>query len=170
MGQGRSNGRLPGCRVKHRLKANWLEMVDKDRLVPRVETVINEPDEFRVRRRVRRGGRRVTAWVPLRKSVATLFRYREISLQSNARDLNALAQVDSDLRTRLDPSAFRLHDDPRKRSAQVSRLLHRLHVYRLVAKIPRSRRWRVTDFGWRVMSTALQLRYREFPAAFAAAA
>ena len=217
------HGRLPGCRVKHRMKANWIKMYDKDGLVLRVETVINEPDEFRVRRRVHRGGRRVTAWVPLRKSVAYLFRYREISLQSNARYLNALAQVDDptegvraldslttrkntaaarpvkpfhplsrpdtqlfaalmrgeqalhgftnrDLSNKLDPSAFRLDDDPRKRSAQVSRLLHRLHVYRLVAKIPRSRRWRVTDFGWRVMSAALQLRYREFPAAFAAAA
>ena len=56
--------------------------------------MINEPEEFRVRRRFRRGRRRVTAWVPLRKSVAYLFRYREISLQSNSRYLNALAEVD----------------------------------------------------------------------------
>jgi hypothetical protein len=63
-------------------------------VVLRVETVLNQPEGFRVRRQVRRGGRRVTAWVPLRKSVAYLFRYREISLQSNSRYLNALAQVD----------------------------------------------------------------------------
>ena len=88
------HGRLPGCRVKHRMKGNWIKMYDKDGLVLRVETVINDPGEFRVRRRVRRGGRRVTAWVPSRKSVATLFRYREISLQGNTRDLNALAQVE----------------------------------------------------------------------------
>ncbi|MFQ5829408.1 MAG: hypothetical protein ACE5JD_09685 [Candidatus Methylomirabilia bacterium] len=48
-------------------------------------------EEFRVRRRVRRRGRRKTDWVPLRKSVAYLFRYREISLQCNSRYLAALA-------------------------------------------------------------------------------
>ena len=60
-----------------------------------------------------------------------------------------------DLGGKLSPSALRLHADPRKRSAQISRLLHRLHVHRLVAKIPGSRRWRVTDFGFRVLSAAL---------------
>jgi len=38
--------------------------------------------------------RRRTEWVPLRKSVAYLFRYRDVAQQSNARYLNALAQVD----------------------------------------------------------------------------
>jgi hypothetical protein len=33
------------------------------------------------------------AWVPLRKSVTLLFRYREISAQSNVRYLDALSQV-----------------------------------------------------------------------------
>ncbi len=61
-----------------------------DNVFLRVETVINEPDEFRVRG----GGRRVTAWVPLWKSVATLSRYCESSLRSNALYLNALARVD----------------------------------------------------------------------------
>jgi|GEM_PF-3340493 hypothetical protein len=61
--------------------------------VLRVETVINNPEEFRIRKRVRREGRDVMAWVPLRKSVTLLFRYREISAQSNARYLEALSQV-----------------------------------------------------------------------------
>ncbi len=216
-------GRLPGCRVKHRMKQNWLKMYNKAGFVLRVETVINEPEEFRVRRRVRRGRRRVTAWVPLRKSVAYLFRYREISLQSNSRYLNALAEVDDpsiplqaldkittrkqssatrpvkafnplarsetqlfaavmrgehavhgftnrDLRDALVLMGQRLADDPKKCSAQVSRMLHRLHVYALVAKIPRSRRWRVTRLGYRVMSAALRIRHTEFPSRYADAA
>ena len=57
----------------------------------------------------------------------------------------------------------------KKRSAQVSRLLHPLHVYGLVAKIPRSRSWRVTPFGHRVMSAALTIRHKEFPNVFDAA-
>ncbi len=185
--------------------------------------VLEQEPQLRVRRRVRRCGRRVTAWVPLRKSVAYLFRYREICLQSNARYLHALAQVDDptpalgaldkittrkpspaprpvkvfnplarpesqlfaalmsgdhalhgftnrDLRDKLAHTTLRLDEDPKKRSAQVSRLLHRLHVYALVAKIPRSRRWRVTAFGYRVMSAALSIRNREFPRLYADAA
>jgi len=36
----------------------------------------------------------------------------------------------------------------------------------LVAKIPRSRRWRVTHFGHAVMSAAVRLREDQFPDAF----
>ncbi len=218
-----TQGRLPGRRVKHRMKQNWLKMYDKAGLIVRVETVINAPEEFRVRRRLRRRGRQVTLWVPLRKSVVYLFRYREICLQSNSRYLNALAQVDDptpglraldaitsrkqplsarpvkafnplsrpdsqlfaalmsgehalrgfanrDLRDKLTASAFSIHDDPKKGSSQVSRLLHRLHVHGLVAKIPRSRRWRVTAFGHNVMGTAVKLRQRDFPSLYPVAA
>jgi hypothetical protein len=38
--------RVPGRRVKHRMKLNWIKMYDK-RTVLRVETVINNPEEFR---------------------------------------------------------------------------------------------------------------------------
>jgi DNA-binding IclR family transcriptional regulator len=71
-----------------------------------------------------------------------------------------------DLRLKL---AARLSDHPKEQSAQVSRLLHRLHVYGLVAKIPRSRRWRVTVFGHRVMSASVRLRQLHFPAFYAEA-
>lgn len=128
--------------------------------------------------------------MPLSKSVAHLFRFRDVAHQSNARYLNASAHVDDltpglrgldtittrksraagrpvkafnplarsqyqlfvalmsgehavhgfanrDLRAKL---AGHLREGPTQQSAQVSRLLHRLHVYGLVAKIPRSRR------------------------------
>ena len=88
------NGRLPGRRVKHRMKRNWIKMYEKAGWILRVETVINDPEEFRVRRRVRRRGQRRTEWVPLRKSVAYLFRDRDVAQQSNARYLNALAHVE----------------------------------------------------------------------------
>jgi len=88
------NGRVPGRRGKHRMKRNWITRYEKAGAILRVETVINAPEECRVRRRVRRRGQRRTDWVPLRKSVAYLFRYREVAQQSNARYLNALAQVD----------------------------------------------------------------------------
>jgi len=57
-------GRLLGHRVKHRMKQNWIKMHDKAGRVLRMETVINAPEEFRVRRRARRRGRRQTEWSP----------------------------------------------------------------------------------------------------------
>ena len=41
--------RVGGSRIKHRVKQNWLKMYDKAGLVLRIETVINNPNEFRVR-------------------------------------------------------------------------------------------------------------------------
>ena len=54
----------------------------------------------------------------------------------------------------------------RRRSAHVSRLLKRLHLRGLLAKIPRSRRWRVTQLGHAVMSTAVLLHEEHFPSVF----
>jgi hypothetical protein len=87
------NGRIPGCRIKHRVKENWLKMYDKSGLVLRVETVINNPEEFRVRKKVTRKGKTTVEWVPMRKGVAYLFRYYQVSLQANSRYLEALAVV-----------------------------------------------------------------------------
>ncbi len=47
-----------------------------------------------------------------------------------------------------------------RQSAAVGRLVKRLHARHLVAKIPRTRRWRVTEAGRRLLSLATKL-YRE---------
>ena len=86
--------RIPGARIKHRVKENWLKMYDKDGSVLRVEMVINNPEEFKVRKKVSRKNKRVLEWVSMRKGVAYLFRYREVSQQANYRYLEALAVVD----------------------------------------------------------------------------
>ena len=54
----------------------------------------------------------------------------------------------------------------RRRSAQVSRLVKRLHLRALVAKVPRSRRWRLTQRRHALMSTAVQLHEDHFPSVF----
>jgi hypothetical protein len=214
--------RVPGRRVKHRMKFNWIKMYDKGTVL-RVETVINNPEEFRVRRRVRRQGRDVMAWVPLRKSVTLLFRYREISAQSNVRYLDALSQVQDptpavrdldalttnastkdgrtvrafnplsrnermlfevllagehalhgftnrDVRQKLGRTSYPLAPNEDRQPSQVTRLFRRLHAHGLIAKIPRSRRWRVSLAGRRTMSTAIKLREVAYPSLFAAAA
>jgi hypothetical protein len=60
-------GRIPGCRIKHRVQQNWLKMYDKAGLVLRVETVINNPEVFKVRKKVQRNGKSKLEWVPMRK-------------------------------------------------------------------------------------------------------
>lgn len=87
-------GRWPGARIKHRVKNNWLKMYDKFGRVLRIETVINDPREFRVRRLRTRDGRREMVWCPMNKGVINLYRYREVALASNRRYMDALAVVD----------------------------------------------------------------------------
>jgi len=214
--------RVPGRRVKHRMKCNWIKMYDKG-MVLRVETVINDPEEFRVRKQVRRDGKTVMAWVPLRKSVTMLFRYREITAQSNVRYLEALSQVQDptsavrdldalttnastkdgrtakafnplsrnermlfevllageytlhgftnrDVRQKLAQTLYPLATEAKKQPGQVTRLFRRLHAHALIAKIPHSRRWRVSLAGRRTMTTAIKLREVAYPSLFAAAA
>lgn len=100
-----SPGRVDGVRVRHQVGSNKLKMYDKQGLVLRIETVINDPRQFKVRRRPGPSGRpRVgesetykhgqPAWLPLRKSVAWLWKYAEVSFATNRRYLEALALVD----------------------------------------------------------------------------
>jgi hypothetical protein len=217
--------RLPGARLKHRVENNWLKMYDKGGLVLRVEMVINNPEKFRVRRRVLRQGRPTVEWVPMLKGVAYLFRYRDVSRSATYRYLDALvvvtdptAQVkeleriterklttswrsakamnpmstddlqlfkavmngghcvrgftNSDVRRQLATTAHfaGIRQDERRQSAKVTRLFQRLHLHGLIAKIPRSRRWRTTQLGRRLMATAVQVRELNFPHLLALAA
>jgi hypothetical protein len=205
--------RVEGVRVKHTMKSNKLKMYDKAGLVLRIETVINDPTEFRVRRR--KAGRKELSWQPLRKGIAWLWRYAEVSRAANGRYLEALVVVDDDSPARrlldrvtrpaklhgrrkralqplspADQALFlavlrgehRLHgfrnrdlagrlypkaaNDPlerRRRCGRVTRLIQVLRAHALVAKIPRTRRYRVTAQGERLMSAALKVKEIDFP-------
>ena len=213
--------RTEGSRIKHRVKENWLKMYDKAGLVLRVETVINNPEEFKVRKKVKRNGKSKVEWVSMRKGVGYLFRYQQVSLQANSRYLEALAVVDDptnaqrdldrmttrkkdtagrgcagfnplarrdaelflsimdgnhclrgfsnrDIRQRLvsTPHLRQCVSNPKKASAKVSRIFRRFRAHGLIAKIPRTRRWRVTIYGQRVMGTSLYLRQSDFSRAY----
>jgi hypothetical protein len=105
-------------------------------------------------------GRPVKAFNPVARPDYQLF----VALMSGEHAVHGFAN--RDLRAKL---IDQLRDDPKQQSAQISRLVHRLHVCGLVAKIPRSRRWRVTAFGHRVMSASVRLRQLHFPALYAEA-
>lgn len=206
--------RVLGARIKHRMKANWIKMYDKQGLVLRIETVINDPREFKIRKCRERNGKKKMVWAPLNKSVVHLDAYARIALKANRLYLEAMAVIEdptpamkkldqiAEAKTRNDrkvrgfnPVAredVRLFesvlrgehvlrglrnrdvrqklfgdskdtDQVKKESAKVTRSLGRLHAHRMIAKIPRSRRWRVTDLGNQLMAAAIQLREDTLP-------
>ncbi len=206
--------RDPGARIKHRMKGNWLKMYDKFGQVLRVETVINQPREFKIFREcTRRDGTCYQAWCRMPKGVGNLHHYQRHALACNQRYLQALCHVSDptpsyrelanlaepkrvygrnsagfnpaareDLElfaAVLDgnhiPQGFRNEDlrtalkrtktaPARRTSAAVTRLLKRLHVRGLIAKISRTRRWRVTESGRKVLSCVLALYRKDWPA------
>lgn len=207
--------RCRGARVKHRVKNNWLKMYDKFGQILRIETVINQPREFRVRRLRTRHGQRRMLWCPMNKGVANFYHYHEVARAANDRYLQALAavpppqapaqQVDrlsepvrfhqrrrrglnllrateqrlflAVLRGEHRLLGFRNADvaqqlfatpatnlrERRRRTAAVSRCFQLLRAHGLIAKIPRSHRYRVTAKGENLMSAAIYLRYKAFP-------
>jgi len=211
--------RWPGARVKHRMKGNWIKMYDKHGCVLRIETVINHPYEFRVRREGTRHGVRVMGWYPMTKGVCNLYRYAQVSLTANRAYLDALSVVDDPSRAyamlncicqpvtrngrrrrglhplRKDDQdlfaaalrgenfihGFRNRDiahflgiipskdirERKRQSARVTRLIQLLHAHRLIAKIPRTRRYRLTLRGTALMSAAIRIHQNHFPAAMA---
>lgn len=60
----------------------------------RVEKVINQPYEFKVRRKGKRDGQTVTGWFPLCKGVGYLYRFEEVARAANLRYIEALSVVD----------------------------------------------------------------------------
>jgi hypothetical protein len=86
--------RPEGTRVNHRLNYNALKMYDKQGSVLRVETIINDPRDFRVYRAKEGDRKKTKGWHALRKGVADLHRRAQVSQQSNERYLEALAAVD----------------------------------------------------------------------------
>ena len=212
--------RDPGARVKHRMQRNWLKMYDKFGLILRVETVINQPGEFKVFREcTRTDGTRYWAWRPMPKGVGNLHHYQSHARACNQRYLQALSHAvdpapahrqlaqlaepkrvhgrnsagfnpacrndlelfaavldgdhiargfrNKDLRHALnrpkktDPASHTRTDG--RASAAISRLLKRLHVRGLIAKIPHTRRWRVTESGRQILSHTLTLYRRDWP-------
>lgn len=202
--------RHPGARIKHRMKNNWLKMYDKFGQVLRVETVINNPREFKVRRWRKRHGHRQRVWCSMNKGIANLYQYRAAAHAANTRYLEALSVVQDPTPAyqrvatlvqpkqqgqrsfagfnparREDVQFFRAvlrgeHELKGFRNADVRRLLHlddrdpanrrraraaigrrlkRLHVRGLIAKIPHTRRWKVTAQGHRTLGACVQLYY-----------
>jgi hypothetical protein len=103
--------RIEGVRVRHWVEENSIKMYDKQGSVLRIETTINDPRRFKVRRVATRNGRQSCGWIPMRKSVADIARRVEICRAANERYLEALGVVGepSPPRHLLDPVSKRIH-------------------------------------------------------------
>jgi hypothetical protein len=210
------SAREPGACIKHYLKNNWLKMYDKFALLLRVETVINQPGDFKVFRECRHQDGSVSlGWHRMCKGVGNLPHYQSHALASNYRYLEALAAVDDptpgyddlaelteaqrrqgrsyagfnparavearllaavlagdhiaqgfrnrDIREALYPALKVTKHQQSRNSAAVGRLLKRLHVRGMLAKIPHTHRWRTTQKGRRVIGDVLRT-YRRYSA------
>lgn len=83
--------RFEGVRIKHWLHENSIKMYDKQGSVLRIETTINNPKRFQVRRRLNKQDK--FKWLPLRKGIADIRRRVQLSRAANERYLQALAVV-----------------------------------------------------------------------------
>ena len=86
--------RSEGVRIKHRVGHNSIKMYNKQGLVLRVETTINDTRDLQVFRRAEGQPRGKRAYRSLRKGVADLKRRAELSHSANGRYLNAVAAAD----------------------------------------------------------------------------
>lgn len=107
-------------------------------------------------------GRGCSGFNPLARYDAELFQ----TLMAGEHCLRGF--TNRDVRARLASSVHlrTCRHDSKKESAKVSRTSRRFHAHGLIAKIPRTRRWRVTLYGRRVMGTSLYLRDHDFPKAY----
>jgi len=54
-------------------------------------------------------------------------------------------------------------EETKKLSSKATRIIRKLRVHKLIAKIPRSTRYKVTDKGFRILSVSLKLKKKDFP-------
>ena len=98
--------RPEGVRIKHRVGENSVKMYDKQGSVLRVETTINNVDDFKTFRAPEGRPDAEPSWQRMRKGVADLHRRADVSQAANDRYLQALASVEDttslgELATRL---------------------------------------------------------------------
>jgi len=87
--------RPEGVRIKHRVGENSVKMYDKQGSVLRVETTINDVDDFKTFRAPEGKPDAEPSWQRMRKGVADLHRRAAVSQAANDRYLQALAAVEN---------------------------------------------------------------------------
>lgn len=109
-------------------------------------------------------GRRYARFNPLSPADLALFR----AALAGEHAIRGFRNTDITNRLYRRPPADR--EEAHRRCEKTSRLIVKLRGHGLVAKIPRARRYRVTTYGQRVMTAAINLHDNNYPAHYTAAA
>jgi len=109
-------------------------------------------------------GRRVARFNPLNPTDLALFR-AVLAGEHAVRGFR-----NADITRHLYPRSPADAEEAHRRCERVSRLIVKLRGHRLVAKIPRARRYRVTPYGQRVLTAAITTHDENFPHHYLAAA
>jgi len=109
-------------------------------------------------------GRRHARFNPLSENDLALFR----AVLAGEHAIHGFRNSDVTKRLYTRPPAD--PDERRRRCERTSRLVVKLRGHALIAKIPRARRYRVTNYGHRVMTATLAIHDRQFPDYYNAAA
>ena len=109
---------------------------------------------------VTNGSRRVAGFNPARQQDQKLF--EEIMRA----EYLVSGFCNADIRSAL-YGAEATRDKGRRLGSRVSRLFAKLHHRKLIAKIPRTRRWRITDKGYRILGALQALFDQQLPSAYA---
>jgi len=87
--------RYEGVRIKHVVKNNSIKAYDKAANLLRIETTMNDPNDFKVFRPKEGDPHGKPKWRILRRGIADIYRRTQVSQASNERYLDALAAVDT---------------------------------------------------------------------------
>ena len=126
-----------------------LAVVDDDSQVRKLLDRVTRPGQL--------GGRRKRALQPLSPVDQSLF---QVVLRGEHRLRGFRNQ---DLARHLYPVSARAVGERRRRCAQVTRSIQLLRAHGLVAKIPRTRRYRITQHGEILMSAAIKVKELHLP-------
>ena len=109
-------------------------------------------------------GRRVARFNPIGRSDLALFR----AVLAGEHTIRGFRNTDITARLYRPPPKDR--DEAHRRCERVSRLIAKLRGHGLVAKVPRTRLYRPTRYGYRVMTAAISIHDTRLPANYLAAA
>lgn len=120
------------------------------------DKVVAELDELCQSRTV--NGKRFARFQPIAAGEARVFR----AVMDGRHLLNGFRN--QDLAQLLEPLREATAEQERRRCGRISRMIAKLRAHGLIAKVPGSRLYRVTQRGYRTMGAVLRFREVEFPA------
>ena len=93
----RFDSRIEGTRIQHTMGPVTIQMYDKFRLIPRIETTVDNVSFFKHYREVEhQNGTRSMAWAEMKKTIYSLAPLRELLLAANRRYLEFISTLEDD--------------------------------------------------------------------------